>query len=403
MNKGESLVRFVQDGEQKGKAGWPLRFPVPVWMWLPAICVLLWTVPLGTSAQRVNTDKHDLRGARPIVIAHRGASGYRPEHTLAAYELAIDLGADYIEPDLVPSKDAVLVARHENEISGTTDVAARAEFASRKTKKTIDGKTIEGWFTEDFTLAELKSLKAIERMPKVRQHNTIYDGHYQIATFSEILDLVKSKQKTAHRVIGIYPEAKHPSYFAGLKLDPVPPIVEMLKQRGYSTRSSPVYIQCFETAALKQLRKLTKLRLVQLIADDELPYDLVEKKDRRSVTDLLSPAGLLEIATYADGIGPAKSLVLPRDISDRLQKATSLIADAHKAGLVVHPWTFRNENQFLPVEYRSTQTNASAGNYGDAFAEYAQFYSLGVDGVFSENPDTALEAASEFVVRKSAK
>ena len=325
---------------------------------------------------------------KALVIAHRGASGYRPEHTLAAYELAIDMGADFIEPDLCPTKDGVLVARHENEISGTTDVADHPEFANRKAKKTIDGVSVEGWFTEDFTLAELKTLHARERMPKFRQRNTIYNGHYSIPTFQEIIDLAKRKGAEQHRQIGIYPEAKHPSYFAGIGLANEKPLLETLNRNGYKDSSAPIFIQCFETGTLKRLHKLTKIRLIQLIEDDGKPYDWVLEKDPRSCADMATPAGLKEIASYAQGIGPSKNLIVPRDIAGKLLKPTTLVADAHKAGLQVHPWTFRNENTFLPADYR----NGTEAEYGNAFAEYKLFYELGVDGVFSENPDTALEA-----------
>ena len=333
-------------------------------------------------------------GQKTLVIAHRGASGYRPEHTLAAYELAIDMGADFIEPDLVPTKDGTLVARHENQISGTTDVADHPEFANRKTKKSIDGKTEEGWFTEDFTLSELKTLRAKERLPQIRQRNTIYDGRYSIPTFQEVIDLVKRKEKEQQRTIGLYPEAKHPSYFASLGLSNEKPIVEMLHKNGYDKASSPIFIQCFETETLKRLKNLTKLRLIQLIEEDGQPYDLTLKKDPKMCVDMVTPQGLAEIAKYAQGIGPSKNLIVPRDGQGKMQKATTLVIDAHNAGLLVHPWTFRNENSFLPFEFRNgDQSDKTAGAlYGNAIAEYKLFYELGVDGLFSESPDTAIEA-----------
>jgi len=331
---------------------------------------------------------------KAIVIAHRGASGYRPEHTLASYGLAIKMGADYVEPDLVSTKDGALVARHENEISTTTDVADHPEFADRHKAKTIDGQSVKGWFTEDFTLAELKTLRAKERMPEVRQRNTIYNGHYTIPTFQEIIDLVKAKSAEQHRAIGIYPEAKHPSYFASIGLSIEKPMLEILNRNGYTDKSAPIFIQCFEIGTLKRLHNLTKLSLIQLIDEEGKPYDLEMQKDPRTFADMVKPAGLAEIATYAQGIGPNKNLIVPRDGNGKSMKPTSLIADAHKAGLLVHPWTFRNENFFLPLEMRNgNQADPSSkALYGDAFAEYNLFYNLGVDGVFSENPDTALEA-----------
>ena len=325
---------------------------------------------------------------KTIIIAHRGASGYRPEHTLAAYNLAVDMGADFVEPDLCLTKDSELVARHENNIAGTTDVADHPEFASRHTRKVIDGETVDGWFTEDFTLAELKTLHACERMPKIRQRNTVYNGRYTIPTFQEIIDLVKKKSKEQNRVIGIYPESKHPSYFAGLGLDSAGAIVRTLERNGYKNSTDPIFIQCFEPGTLRSIRKVTKLPLIQLIDDEGKPYDWVMQKDKRTFADMCTPAGLKEIATYAQGIGPSKHLITPWDKTGKLLSPTTLVTDAHKAGLQVHPWTFRNENSFLPQDFRTSGTEAE---YGNAFAEYKLFYGLGVDAVFSESPDTAIE------------
>lgn len=330
---------------------------------------------------------------QPIIIAHRGASGYRPEHTLAAYELAINLGADFVEPDLVSTKDGQLVARHENQISGTTDVADHPEFADRQKTKTIDGESVKGWFTEDFTLAELKTLRAKERLPKIRQRNTMYNGHYPIPTFQEIIDLVRRKESEQHRTIGIYPEAKHPSYFAGIGLPIEKPLLETLNRNNYKDNTAPIFIQCFETASLKKLHEQTSMKLIQLIDSEGQPYDFVVNKDKRTVKDMVTPEGLAEIAKYAQGVGPSKDLIIPRDSKGGMLKPTNLIADAHKVGLQVHPWTFRNENSFLPLEFRKDTSEPNAdGLYGDAFAEYKLFYGLGVDGVFSEDPDTAIEA-----------
>lgn len=338
--------------------------------------------------------KGESKHVKPIVIAHRGASGYRPEHTLAAYELAIELGADYVEPDLVPTKDGVLVTRHENEISGTTDVSAHTEFANRKKAKQIDGEKMEGWFVEDFTYDELKTLRARERMPKVRQHNTIYNDRYSIPTFQQVIDLVKKKSAELHREIGIYPELKHPTYFASIGLSTEKPLIDALKANGYVERSSPIFIQCFEPSTLKRLHNETKLNLVQLIEESGTPYDLILAKDPLNCTEMVKPSGLAEVAKYAQGIGPNKSMIALRDKDGKLTKTSTLVADAHKAGLVVHPWTFRNENSFLPLDYRGKATSDPIF-YGDAFAEYKLFYDLGVDGVFSENPDTAIEARNK--------
>lgn len=326
------------------------------------------------------------------MIAHRGASGYRPEHTLEAYWLAIELGADFIEPDLVSTKDGVLVARHENEISGTTDVADRLEFAARRTTKTIDGGAVEGWFTEDFTLAELKTLRARERLPQLR--GTVHDGRYEIPTLDEIVALAKAESAARGREIGIYPETKHPTYFQSIGLGMEEPLVEALDAAGWREASAPVFIQSFETANLRRLREMTGVRLILLIEAAGRPYDFVVSGDPRAYDDLLTPAGLAEVAAYAQGIGPHKDRVIPRDASGRLGAPTSLVADAHAAGLAVHPWTFRAENHFLPAELRAGDPSDPAfpARHGDLVAEIAAFLAAGVDGVFADFPDVAVRA-----------
>ncbi|MGH8909619.1 MAG: glycerophosphodiester phosphodiesterase [Egibacteraceae bacterium] len=323
---------------------------------------------------------------RPIVIGHRGASGYRPEHTLAAYRLAIDLGADFIEPDLVSTKDGVLVARHENEISTTTDVEDHPEFAGRETTKVIDGEELTGWFTEDFTLAELKTLRATERIPDLRPGNTAFDGAYEIPTLQEVIELALEEG------VGIYPETKHPTHFDSIGLSLEEPLVAALGRAGLRDPDDPVFIQSFETANLRQLRTMTQLPLVQLLDSTGQPYDFVVAGDPRTYADLATPAGLAEIATYAQGIGPSKHLIVPRDDQDRLQEPTSLVDDAHQAGLLVHPYTFRNENDFLPADFRQGDPDSPAfpGATGDAPAEYRVFFDLDIDGLFSDNPDTAV-------------
>jgi glycerophosphoryl diester phosphodiesterase len=355
-----------------------------------AVILAAGIVALATAVSASGSQSKGERGnrAEPLVIGHRGASGYRPEHTLAAYQLAIDLGADYIEPDLVSTKDRVLVARHENEIGATTDVGVRPEFASRRTTKVIDGVSITGWFTEDFTLAELKTLRAKERIPALRPTNTAFDGLEQIPTLQEVIDL-------AHRSdVGIYPETKHPSYFDGIGLSLEEPLVATLSRNGYTKRSSPVFIQSFEVANLKELNRMTRVPLVQLISDVGKPFDFVLAGDPRTYADLATPAGLREIARYADGAGANKNLIVPRDAANRLLGPTSFVRDAHRAGLVVHPWTFRRENSFLPADFR--EGNPASPVYeaatGDFPAELRLFYRLGVDGVFSDNPDVAVAA-----------
>ena len=326
----------------------------------------------------------------PLVIGHRGAAGYRPEHTLASYELAARMGADYIEPDLVSTKDGVLVARHENDITATTDVASHPEFANRKTTKVVDGNTITGWFTEDFTLAELKTLRAKERLPGVRQRNTIYDGRFQIPTFQEVIDLSKRLSRELDRPIGIYPETKHPSYFRSIGLPLEPKLVAALNHNGLNHHGAHVFVQSFEVSNLKALDSQLRVPLVQLLDARNLrPADFVLSGDPRTYGDLATPAGLREISKYADGVGPSKDYIVPRDATGASLTPTSFISDAHAAGLVVHPYTFRNENQFLPLELRSS---ADPNAYGNAIAEDEQFFDLGVDGIFTDNADTAVEA-----------
>jgi glycerophosphoryl diester phosphodiesterase len=327
----------------------------------------------------------------PLVIGHRGAAGYRPEHTLASYELAVRMGADYFEPDLVSTKDGKLVTRHENEIGGTTNVAERPEFAARKATKVVDGVTLTGWFTEDFTLAELKTLRAKERIPEVRPRNTLYDGRFEIATFQEVIDLQRRLSKELRRDIGIYPETKHPTYFQDIGLPLEPKLVDALNRNGLNRRDAKVFVQSFEVANLKALNRSLRVPLVQLVNATGAPYDFVKAGDKRTYDDLVKPVGLKEVSTYADGIGPSKDRVIPRDAAGFLTTPTSLVQDAHAANLVVHPFTFRNENTFLPADYR---TSADPAAYGRAFDEYAKFFATGVDGLFSDNSDTAVEARS---------
>ena len=314
------------------------------------------------------------------IIAHRGASGERPEHTLAAYELAIDQGADFIEPDLVPTKDGVLVARHENEISGTTDVATRPKFAARRTTKTIDGSQITGWFTEDFTLAELLSLRARERLPELRRANTRYDGRFAVPTFEEILALVKRKERSAKRRIGIYPELKHPTYFAARGLDTPSLLIAQLDRAGYRTKADPAIIQCFELAPLARLRPRTGLRLTQLIAAEGGPADL----PTMTAAAMTSAAGLAAIARYADAVGVETRLLVGEDGAP-----TALAANAHKAGLQVHAWTLRRENRFLPPTLQKGTDPAAPGDYAAAWAMLAR---AGADAIFTDNPREAKAA-----------
>lgn len=354
-----------------------------------------------------------LNGERPLVIGHRGASGYLPEHTLESYKLAIEMGVDFIEPDLVVTKDGVLVARHEPMLGGTTDVANRPEFAARKVVRKVDGVDTTDWFASDFTLAEIKTLLAKQSM---EERDQSMNGKFSIPTLQEIIELAKAESVQRGRAVGIYPETKHPTFHNELGLGLEDRLLEALKGAGWTEKSSPVIIQSFEVANLKYLRGKTQVRLVQLVDADDVdkdgnivlaapyaePYDFVVAGDKRTFKDLVSKEGLREVKTYADGVGPWKPYILPSkqidkngdgkpddlnndgkiDERDRVLMApTSVVADAHAAGLFVHTWTFRSEPRRL------------ASNFdGDPGEEYKAFFALGVDGLFSDFPDAAVKA-----------
>ncbi|MEV4604097.1 glycerophosphodiester phosphodiesterase [Amycolatopsis sp. NPDC049253] len=330
----------------------------------------------------------------PVIVGHRGAPGYRPEHTLASYELAFRMGVDFVDVDLVPTKDGRLVARHEPEIGGTTDVADHKEFAARKTTKTIDGVSMTGWFTEDFTLAELKTLRAKERIPENRPNNQLYNGRFQIATYQEVIDLTRRLGKELHRTLGTYPEVKHSTYFSSIGNPTEPKLVAFLNRNGLNRPDAPVIIQSFEVTNLKELHKQVRVPLLQLTEATGAPADFVAAGDKRTYADIVSPAGLREVAKYAKYLGPDKAQIIPRDASDNLGKPTSLVADAHRVGLKVQPYTFRNENPFLPANLRSS---ASLTEFGNVFAEEAAFLKAGVDGFFADQADTALESLHDFL------
>lgn len=364
--------------------------------------------PLAALAQQVSPST----ARKPLIIAHRGASGYMPEHTIEGYKLAIEMGADFIEPDLVSTKDGVLVVRHEPMLSGTTDVADRPEFANRKTTRKVDGIDTTDWFANDFTLAEIKTLRAKQAFAdRDQSHN----GKYQIPAFQEVIDLAKSESARTGRTIGIYPETKHPTYHTALGLAFEDKLLDMLKAAGWTEKTSPVFIQSFETGNLKYLRKKTQLRLIQLVDGDDVdkdgkvtlvapfdrPYDFAVLGDKRTFQDMLSAEGLKEIATYADGVGPWKPYIMaakqtigadgkPQDLNgdgaiderDRtLIAPTNVVKDAHAAGLLVHTWTFRSEPKRLASDFK-----------GDAAAEYKAFFALGIDGLFSDFSDQAVKA-----------
>ncbi|MFD3542386.1 glycerophosphodiester phosphodiesterase [Streptomyces sp. NPDC058662] len=330
----------------------------------------------------------------PTVIGHRGASGYRPEHTLGSYGLALDLGSDVVEQDLVPTKDGHLVCRHENEIGGTTDVADHPAFAHRRTTKSVDGAPVTGWFTEDFTLAELKTLRAKERIPALRQRNTLYDGQWAVPTFEEVLRWADREGRRRGRRIWLHVETKHPSYFRSLGLGLEEPLARLLRRYGRDGRDAAVFLQSFEPSSIQRLSRLVSApRVVLLSAAHTRPWDFEQAGDPRTVADLVRPDGLKWIAGFAQGIGPTLDLVVPRDAEGRLGTPTALVGDAHARGLVVHPYTARNENSFLPAEYRR---GADAAAYGDALGALRAYFAQGIDGIFTDNPDTALLAAEAF-------
>jgi glycerophosphoryl diester phosphodiesterase len=367
---------------------------------LAVLLVTLSSATLGSLVDTVNA-----AAARPIVIAHRGASGYRPEHTLESYRLAIAMGADFIEPDLVATRDGHLVARHEPNITATTDVASRPEFAARRTTRSIDGVTASGWFATDFTLAELRTLRAIQpREYRSRE----FDGRFPIPTFEEIVALAKSESAARGRSIGIYPETKHPTWHCEQGLSLEPRLLAALQRAGWTTREAPVFIQSFEAGNLQWLRTRTGVRLVQLLDGAGLsPSGQAQPAARWQPTgactqfaatpppaDLSKPESFAFIATYADAVGPWKRHLLgsratraddATEQSRRLVEPSRFVTLAHAAGLAVHPWTFRDEPMHLAADYD-----------GDPQAEYLQFFRLGVDGVFSDFPDTAIAARSRF-------
>jgi glycerophosphoryl diester phosphodiesterase len=361
------------------------------------------------------------REQSPLVIGHRGAAGYLPDHTLESYELAIKLGADYIEPDLVATKDGHLIARHEPNITSTTDVASHPEFAGRLTTKVVDGVAETGYFASDFTLAEIKTLRAVQPLAERPQQ---FNGRFEIPTLSEVIKLAQRWSKKLDRQIGVYPETKHPTYHADLGLPLEHRLVNVLKKHGWNGRRAPVFIQSFEQSNLKLLNRLTKVRLVQLVDANDVapdgtityaapfdrPYDWTVSGDPELVSRTFgfftTDEGLEEISEYADGIGPWKPYIVSSraialnpdgtvadangdglvDERDRvLLPPTDLVERAHDHGLLIHTWTFRNEQRRLASDFAGNPVN-----------EYLLFYRLGVDGVFSDFPDTAFTSRELF-------
>ncbi|MDZ7861273.1 glycerophosphodiester phosphodiesterase [Acidovorax sp.] len=363
------------------------------------LAAALATLALGAAAQTAWPPT-------PTVIAHRGASALRPEHTLAAYQKAIDDGADIIEPDLVITKDGVLVARHENAIAilnpdgsvkeATTDVVERPEFAARKATRSIDGRAITGWFTEDFTLAELKTLRARERIPAQRPANVAYNGQFEIPTLQEVIDLARAQSAKLGRTIGIYPETKHPTYFQSIGMPLEAPLLAVLEKNGWNHKDAPVFVQSFEVANLQALRKLSTVRLVQLVAPSGRPYDFVAQgaANTRSYADLVTAEGLKQVATYANAVGPFKTLVVP--VKDGvLGEPTALVANARAAGLSVHIWTLRPENSFLPTSLRQAPASDATAR-GDSNAEITAYLRAGVDGFFTDDSAVGRAAVQAF-------
>ncbi|AOE88649.1 glycerophosphodiester phosphodiesterase [Ralstonia solanacearum] len=365
------------------------------------LCPLMLTTAIALSACRLEYNHGGNHGdTTPIatvqVIGHRGAPALRPEHTLASYQKAIDDGADIIEPDLVATQDGVLVARHENEISGTTNVADLPQFAGRRATKTIDGQSVTGWFTEDFTLAELKTLRARERIPDIRPDNTAYNDQFDIPTLAEIIALARDQSALRGRNIGLYPETKHPTYFQSIGLPLEDRLIAALRQDDFTASRTTVHIQSFEVANLKSIRNRIggsqpNWKLVQLLGTaTQRPYDFTVANDARTYADLMTDQGLRDIAAYANGVGPDKSSVIALDANGALTDPSDLIRNAHSASLVVHPYTFRPENIFLPAALRSGADNAR--NVSGSIQEIQAFLRAGVDGFFTDDPAVGRQA-----------
>ncbi|MCQ4679817.1 glycerophosphodiester phosphodiesterase [Ralstonia pseudosolanacearum] len=365
------------------------------------LCPLMLTTAIALSACRLEYNHGGNHGdTTPIatvqVIGHRGAPASRPEHTLASYQKAIDDGADIIEPDLVATQDGVLVARHENEISGTTNVADLPQFAGRRATKTIDGQSVSGWFTEDFTLAELKTLRARERIPDIRPDNTAYNDQFDIPTLAEIIALARDQSALRGRNIGLYPETKHPTYFQSIGLPLEDRLIAALRQDDFTASRTTVHIQSFEVANLKSIRNRIggsqpNWKLVQLLGTaTQRPYDFTVANDARTYADLMTDQGLRDIAAYANGVGPDKNSVIALDANGALTDPSDLIRNAHSAGLVVHPYTFRPENIFLPAALRSGADNAR--NVSGSIQEIQAFLRAGVDGFFTDDPAVGRQA-----------
>ena len=350
---------------------------------LPSVQAAAATLPSGRASGAL------VRPTRPLLLAHRGCSALRPEHTLGSYAKAIADGADFIEPDLVVSKDGWLIARHENNIAETTDVASLPQFAARKTTKTIDGVAQEGWFTEDFTLDELRTLRARERLLGMREESHSYDGVFRLCTLAEIADFVAAESAARGRTIGLIPEIKHSTYFAGLGL-PLEPLLKAELQASLYLRRCPIIVQSFEVNNLRALRSslagFSNVRLMQLIGDPrEQPWDLQAAGSTRTYLDMVSKAGLADIATYADYVAPPTRMLIPLLDTERLGQPTGLVEAAHAAGLLVGTWTFRPENRYLAADFRDGGA-PGARNESGSIAEIKRYLATGLDGFFTDDP-----------------
>ncbi|CAH2068691.1 unnamed protein product, partial [Iphiclides podalirius] len=374
-----------------------MKKSVMVTLLVGAVLILIISTAVSLSLLPRTTSNADPDRCELVVIAHRGASGYVPEHTLGAYALSITMGADFVEPDLVMSRDGHLIARHENELSLTTDVSERPEFANRYRTQTIYGRAVSGWFSEDFTLAELKTLRAVERIPRARPGNARMDGAFDIPTFQEIIDLVKAMERSERRTIGIYPEIKYSTHFRNIDLGMERPLVDMFHNNGYIGSSSAAYIQSFEINNLKELNRMTNIRLIQLYGGNPMnqPYDQFVSGTGLTYADMATPDGLKEVATYAQAVGPEKDYIIPRKADNTLGEATKFVQDAHAAGLAVHPYTFRAENSFLPAEFRSEDPSESA--IGDFRGELEVFIATGIDGLFADQPDVPIQVRGTLI------
>ena len=343
-----------------------------------------------------------------LVVGHRGASALLPEHTLASYQKAIDDGADFIEPDLVSTKDGVLVTRHENEIGGTTNVSTLSQFADRKITKNIDGKDLTGWFTEDFTLSELQQLKARERIPEFRPANTAYNDLYPVPTLEQVIELAEANYKKTGKIIGLYIETKHPTYFKNHNLAMEDNLLKTLAKYKYTRDIAPVYLQSFEVSNLKYLKDQLDLhktikhaQIIQLYdAKTSQPADFVESGETKTYADLATAQGLKDVAKYANGVGPSKGYILNFNSKGSVQ-TTSFISDAHTVGLKVHPYTFRPENNFLPTPLKCSQDKPAERCPTGALKEFEAYFKAGVDGVFTDDPALGREAVINY--EKAAK